>query len=332
MSATTAQGTIVFLHGGDAGASWAKVEEIRRTFVAKYGDTDIDMLEGAQLGSAAELKALVETRPFFGVKRLVIVRGLSAARSPAIKKDVTDSLDRYRESPVVLVFHEARAFEKKDRTTAYFKKLSAEKYAHEFLPPTPGTLARKITATLAAEGVTMAPDAAALLAQDLVSDLRRVPMELAKLTDYKRGDATPITADDVELLVRPSVASNVFALADGLGAKDPAAMTREYLRLLANGDAGQRLLAMVVTHTRALLLARDGLDRGGTPDAVANTLSREVPLHPYVAKKSVQQARNFTREELTVLFHRLKELDVATKTGRAEADGALLDLLIETAR
>jgi len=331
MSDTSSTGTIFFFHGADTASSRAKVADVRKTFVERYGETDVDVLEGVDLDSAAELRALAGTRPFFGQKRLIIVRNLSASRSPKVKDEITSALDRYRESPVVLVFHESRGFDKKERQAAFFRRLSSEKYALEFAAPTPMALARRITEALGAEGISVDPHAAVTLGQDLASDPARVPQEIEKLALYKLGDSTPLSAEEVQLLVRPETASNVFALSDALGAKNAAAAAREYSRLLAHGEGGMRLLSMLVSHVRALLVGKDLLEHGSGEQPAAQALASGLRLHPFVAKKAVAQARNFSFAELAQLFHRLKELDVAAKTGKAEVNGGLLDLLVESA-
>jgi DNA polymerase-3 subunit delta len=87
--------------------------------------------------------------------------------------------------------------------------------------------------------------------------------------------------------------------------------------------APQYLLIMIVRQFRMLLQIADLKARGQSLDAVRDTLK----LHPFVAQKVWDQARNFSISQLEAIYRRLLDTDLAIKTGRSEASVAL-DLLV----
>jgi DNA polymerase-3 subunit delta len=73
---------------------------------------------------------------------------------------------------------------------------------------------------------------------------------------------------------------------------------------------------MIVRQFRLLLL---------TKDAQANQLDpqKSLDVHPYVAGKIIAQARNFSQHDLEEIYHSLKEIDLASKTGKDNLEIAL---------
>ncbi len=63
----------------------------------------------------------------------------------------------------------------------------------------------------------------------------------------------------------------------------------------------------------------------------ARTPPRSLGVHPFVAGKVTEQARNFTLVDLERIYHRLMEIDVADKTGQLQLDFALIGLVAAVA-
>ena len=328
MATTQTKGTIIFLYGSDTASSKLKLDAIRQKFIDRYGETDVEIIDGETLSSPARLIELIETRPFFGEKRMIIIKNILQAKSISLKNEIASNLIRYKESPAVVVFYETKDFSPKSKPHRLFSALAKEPYAQDFAPPTPINLSRKLKAAFEARSIQAEPAALALMSQELAADPARVPNEIEKLAMYKADDNTPLSIDDVQLLVRPHLATNIFALIDAVGAKNQPAIIKEFTKLKDADEGGLRLLGMIISHARNLLVIKDSLERG----IKLEEISRRLKIHPFVAKKTAAQANNFNLTELKKFFHALKELDVAFKTGGVSSiDGGLLDLLVETA-
>src|SRR5258707_14635977 len=84
------------------------------------------------------------------------------------------------------------------------------------------------------------------------------------------------------------------------------------------------LLPMIYRQFRLLIQAREALDVGGD--------KRDLMKFPdfrsdFVAQKAIDQARNFTMEQLESIYRYLLDTDHGIKTGRV-SDALALDLLV----
>jgi len=92
---------------------------------------------------------------------------------------------------------------------------------------------------------------------------------------------------------------------------------------LAHNAAPIYLLAMITRQFRLLLQWRDLVERGVAFDQA----TAQLKLHPFVARKTAEQARNFSLPQLEAIYQKLLDSDIAIKTGRHEPMLAL-DLLV----
>jgi DNA polymerase-3 subunit delta len=156
--------------------------------------------------------------------------------------------------------------------------------------------------------------------------LRRLDNEIEKLLTYRANQ--PIRGEDVRALVASVTESSVFDLVDAVGRRE----TNRALQLLHDqlwrNAAPIYLLSMITRQFRLLLQMRDLSERGKTVDqAVA-----QLKLHPFVARKTADQARNFSLAQLEAIYRKLLDADIAIKTGRSEPMLALDLLIVELTR
>ncbi len=165
------------------------------------------------------------------------------------------------------------------------------------------------------------PSAAQALASHTGRDPRLASQEIEKLLIYVNFTRR-IEADDVEILVAPGGQSNVFEMVDALAVRNKTAALKQLHALLEEQEA-LSLFGMVIRQFRLLIQAREILDERGT----AVTIQQELGMARFIADKLYLQAQRFSMEELTLLYHRLLDIDEAVKTSQMPGDLAL-DLLI----
>ncbi|NLF79886.1 MAG: DNA polymerase III subunit delta [Clostridia bacterium] len=136
------------------------------------------------------------------------------------------------------------------------------------------------------------------------------------------GERSKITIEDANEAVSRGALAGVFDLSDLLAVKKGAAAVETFRRLLLQGEPPQKLLAMLGTQYRNTLAVRDLLERGYTHQEAA----RRLGLNPYAAKKCAAQARYYQNRQLTKALEALLAADIAHKKG----EGEIRDLL-ETA-
>jgi len=173
-------------------------------------------------------------------------------------------------------------------------------------------------------GITADAEAARALMELVGDDTVALASELEKLAAWAEGE--PVGRSEVEQLVAPGREAAAWALTDAWGGRDLAgllaacelALEKKEPFLLAVG------LASHVGRVRAAqVLAEEGL---GSREVAARLGMKDFP-----ARKALQHAERYSREELDAALVRLAELDAAIKgasrlSGELELVRALIDV------
>lgn len=141
--------------------------------------------------------------------------------------------------------------------------------------------------------------------------------EIEKLSLYKNT----IQIQDIGLLVQRHVTTDIFKTIDAMSTRNKGIvllMLHEHMR---KGDAPLQLLSMLVFQFRNIFMAKK-LNGAPFPKAAA--------LHPFVQKKAIEQSRNFSLQELSLIYQKLFEVDIAIKTGDIPSEAAL-DIFVANA-
>ncbi len=146
--------------------------------------------------------------------------------------------------------------------------------------------------------------------------------ELDKLVTYN----PQVTTENINLLVKSQVESDVFKMIDAIGSKDIKSALKEYQNLYENRKNDLYILTMVVYQFRNLLIIKDELERS-PKNPNQWEIAKKTGMHPYVVGKSISQSKKFTLTELKNSFEKLLDFDLAIKTGKIESRTAL-NLLI----
>ena len=78
-------------------------------------------------------------------------------------------------------------------------------------------------------------------------------------------------------------------------------------------------MAMFIRQFRNFLIIKDLIEKG----IPYYGLAQKTGLHPFVVKKTFEQANNFTLENLKKIYNKLLDLEIAVKTGRTDSKTAL---------
>jgi len=171
-------------------------------------------------------------------------------------------------------------------------------------------------------GVTIRPDAAAMLANFIGSQLRLLANELDKLAMYAGGSAV-ITVDDVRELSAQVQEARVFDLTDALAQRNRKQALDILHDLLADGEAPLRLISTITSQVRSLLLVKELSQKSMRAAEIASTAG----LSPFVAEKALRQVGKFTVSQLENSYRQLLATDAALKRSRMTPEMAL-DLLV----
>ena len=149
------------------------------------------------------------------------------------------------------------------------------------------------------------------------NDLWQLANDVQKLVAFKKGKE--VETKDVRLFVKPKLETDIFKTIDAIALKNKKQALNLLHKHLEKGDSPLYLLSMINFQFRNILGAKDLIERGAP-------LSHSG-LKPFLARKSGEQARKFTYDELKKIYQKIFQVDYSIKTGKLDPQAAL-DLLI----
>jgi len=128
-----------------------------------------------------------------------------------------------------------------------------------------------------------------------------------------------IEVADVRLLVKSKIESDIFKTIDAISQKNKKQAIFLIHKHLETGDSPHYLLSMINFQFRNLLIIKDLIEKNRPYYAILK-ISK---LHPFVVKKSYQEANKFTFPELKKIYQKIFQVDLDIKTGRVSPEAAL---------
>ena len=352
---------LIFLYGEDNFRSRLKLNELKdkyRREVDKLG-SGLKVLAGAK-AAFSEIAAAVSPSSLLSKKRLIVVEDVFLNKDQAILEKLLDYFKKRETSDNIIIFWESGLKLKKiknvmapmfiggdgqdkplnKKPAEFFKFLTKQKYTSGFNRLSNTESADWAKKQAAARGGKISAKAAELLVGLVGVDGWQISNELDKLISYKAanplrlveseaskltGAEADIEVEDVRNLVQGNFSENIFALTDALSVRNKALAAKLLSEQLEAGLDEGRLLNMFVWQFRALLQIKQATEAGLSQRQIASQLK----LHPYVAQKGLEQARNFTLPILKNMLSRLAEIDYQVKSGRGDFLAGL-NMLIAT--
>lgn len=201
---------------------------------------------------------------------------------------------------------------------------AAEKYGKVIQNTIPkgAALEQWITKRAKSIGIQITPEAVALLANFIGGHPRLLANELDKLATYV-GPKGTITADHVRTLSAQVQEARVFDLTDALAQRNRKQALNILHDLLADGEPPLKLISIITSQVRSLLLVKELAQRGMRSAQIASTIG----MSPFIAEKMSRQVGNFSIAQLEASYRQLLATDAALKRSRMTPEMAL-DLLV----
>jgi DNA polymerase III subunit delta len=304
---------VCFLFGEETYWIDAAVRAFREALVnAETRDFNYDLLQAEETDGESVLR-IAASFPLMAERRLVVVKSIQKF-SPNDKKRILG----YVQAPLsstCLVLTSAEA----DRRQSFYAELTALAAAVECKPLYENQAVEWVEKAVRLRNRRIQPEAAALLVQQTGTGLWTLSHEIEKLITFA-GEKTDLELSDVEAVTGFSRRFNTWDFADAVAGRDLDRALAVLRKLLQERSSGPALIMDL--HRRVLLLTRVRAllpERGGA-GAVASALK----LKPYFAELYARQARQFTLPELRAANRTLLEADVHIKTGRLDAEPALV--------
>lgn len=320
---------IIFLYGADTFRSHRLLQEMKNKFI-KDTDHDANSL-GLVDGQSATLKEIAEkinTGSLFVKKRLVIIENIFKNKKTKIFPELADYLKKFSASEDNIIIFIDEELNTKDKVLKVdakklFTFLNKQKFVQEFKALTNLQLLNFIKKEASTYQKEMGASAASYLINMTGGDPWLIASEVKKLCFY--SPAKIIIENDVKELCVGAVNEDIFALTDALSAKNKAAALRLLEKQYAVGLSDEYLIAMLVRQFKILLQIRTALDNNLSQTEIATHLH----LHPFIVKKGMSQARNFSANNLKNCLNQLIHLDFSNKNGLSHTKTELMLLISE---
>jgi len=331
---------ILFLYGPDTYRSGKKLKEI----VARYTQIHTSGMSFHMLHTDEDdfnvFRNAAGSVSMFGEKKLVALGGLSSA-CPAVRgpdgpsgprrersRGAKEFIEMFMAWPgkgalaaskdVVCVFHDERA----DKKSPFFAWLLKNAKVQEFATLGGAQLQRWAQQFVQQRGIQIEKGALARLLVHTGGDLWAFENEIQKLKFYAAG---VIDGKDLDVFLTPCAPTNIFAFVDAVVVGDKAKAAQLLRGHLEGGDNESYLFFMIQSQFRNVAQAQWFLEKG---ESDAYRIGRLCGMHPYVAKKSLAQAKAFDKARIKKIYSQLVDLDSGIKQGIREPHAALEELIL----
>lgn len=290
---------IILFHGKDSYRIKEKIDEFVKAYKEKNKNYfGLNYLNGKEI-TLFDLKEEMLSYSMFSEKKLIIVNNLLSNQKN--KEDFLSQIDLFKKSENILILVEenevlGKIIDDFDKVNK-FDLLNGLKLKDWI---------KKKVVSLESE---IEEEAINKIVEYIGGDLWQINNELMKLSSYSKK----ITSDNVSKMVRPKNEINIFDTLDAVAQKNKKKAISLLRIHVDKGDSPIFLLSMIASQIRNIISVKNG--------AVVKQ------MNPFVYRKSVSQAKNFTMEDLKKIYSRILELDFEIKMGKINPDISL-DVLI----
>lgn len=280
------------------------------------GDFNYEKLDGS-LVSPAQVVDSAGILPVFAEKRLVVVNHVpwfSAVKGEEASQDHNiDYLLSYLNNPSPTTCLVLVAGEKIDSRRKIVKAAQKTGQLIEFAPLKGGDLSKWIGERFRGYGKKVERSVIEYLSVAVGSNLSLLVGEIDKVTSFV-GTSANVSLADVSKTVSKSSILSVFQVVDAVGNREASNAVSLIREIIKTGESEIKIMSLLARQLRIMLRAKIMTGNGIRESEIAN----ELNIHPFVVRKGLEEARNFSPEELVRGLEILLDADVALKTGKGE--------------
>lgn len=298
---------IFSIYGADAYRCREKLEELKKSFIAKRDQTGLNVvkLNGETL-DIGTFKQEAMSAPFLAEKKMILVSQILKNKNKEILKELVEFLsEQEAKMDNVVGFIDILLPDTRGQaapTGPLFKFLSRQKFAWEFNPLKNKPLTDWTTEFAAAHGISIEKRALTELIALCGNDLYAISTELKKLKAYRKEEL--ITAEDVKKMVSAKFSDHIFDLIDAIGQKNQKMANKLVANQLNAGTHELQIFKMIARQFKIIIQIKDG------------ATAAQIGVHPFVFQKARGQAGNFTLEKLKEIYQSLVDMEADFKRGQ----------------
>jgi len=313
---------VVLLWGQEDFLIEEKKGEIIRQFQVKYPQGEVTLLgEEAESGDINRL--VNQGSGLFSLKRLIIADGCLDRVIQQVKKTEQFLKKCLKgQSEIVLVFVYKKKALPKGKIIGLLKREAKLIQCSPLVGRKLQSWIERKISKQSQQRLKITTEAAEELAVTARENLWKISGEIEKLVNYKEKGI--ITKADIESICGGKREMKIFDLVDAIGQRNRAQALALLLSLLRQGENEFYLLTMITYQIKNLARVRNLWEKGVRQE---QAISQKLKIHPFVAKKTLIQLKNFSTKDIKRLYHLAARLDAQAKQGEVEAREGLVDLV-----
>jgi DNA polymerase-3 subunit delta len=283
-----------------------------------FRDFNLSVFYGTE-AKGTEICETALSLPMFAERRVVWIKRAESLSAPA-----SDLLLDYLQQPspsTCLVLQAAKL----DQRKKLFLELKKQAVLVECKKLFENQLPEFIAAEVKDRGKRITNEALELLSYLVGTNLQEVVAQVDKAVLFV-GERQEVTAADIRSIVSDTKVDSIFEFTDAIGSRQAERALRCLHTILREKDAPLYVLNMLVRHFRQLWIVRSLLDQKiSSPEEIAKVGG----LNPFVARKSIPQAKNFQPMVLHEYFQDFLHTDLALKGGSGMPELVLERLVLK---
>jgi DNA polymerase-3 subunit delta len=293
-----------FMFGEDAFSLLQEVSRWKKGFLLKHGDLNLEELSADEV-TLPQLKAALDSLPFLGEKRLVILKRFLETQKKEAQEAILKILPSIPESSLLLWVE----FGKPDARTSLFKTLKKTAKCQEFNAPKGPELLAWIEQRAKHHGLAFNRNLAQVTVSRVGTELWALDIEIHKLS-CRFGKTLP-TPEQIRELLSNNSQESIFTLTDQLAQGNTRAVLATLKTMENQGSDAMMLFAMIARQLRLLLEMKDHSEKGLAESVIAKIMD----VHPFVVQKTLPHAKRFSSQKLKKALENFKDLDRRLKQG-----------------
>lgn len=252
-----------------------------------------------------EISDALESFPMMSDKKVILIEDSGIfKKATEAQKDFYDKAFKNLADDTILVFSESEV----DKRSALFKAASKAGLAVEFKPLSDLELVSFIIREANSSNLKIQKDCAEYMVEICEHGLLNIKNEIAKLAGYCTEE---ITKTDIDQIVSKSLETKVFDLCDVLMEKNADKALSMIGDLKTTKTSPFQLLYILFGSFDKMLRAKLMLENGMSYDEICSVMG----LAPFIAKKYINGAKGFSKDELKNMVTAVAEIDLSIKQG-----------------
>ncbi len=292
-------------HGEDNYNSLQKLKVWKEQFLKKFGEDGLEQISGKKL-DLQNFETNLQALPFLAEKKMLIIEDFFKFAKKEENKKMSEIVKKTPDFTILVLLENSSA----DKRTSLYKAIKKSGNINEFKAPELQEITSWITQESKKIDLKIGFAETRYLAEISAPNFWQISSNLQKLKHFAQDEQ--INRSTIDQLITPTLKASIFKLTDALGANQYQIAINTLNDLKESGEELTRVFYMIVRHFRILLQVRECLEEHLPEKSIASKLK----LHPYVAKKTSQQAKRFPLPFLKNIYQKLLAIDIDSKTGK----------------